>query len=138
MRKTLRKSTQARRRTGRERPQKAARDITPASKSESRAQGPGSSFPVVAVGASAGGLEAFSQILDRLPEIDAAIVFVQHLSPQHESNLTELLAARTPLKVVTATNRMRIEPGHVYVMPPNVHMDVVDGELHLLPRPTDR
>ena len=113
------------------------RSLAPASKPGT--DGAGSAFPVVAVGASAGGLEAFSQILDTLsPQIDAAFVFVQHLSPQHESNLTELLSARTSLDVVTVANRMRIETGHVYVMPPNVHMDVVDGALHLLPRPTDR
>jgi two-component system CheB/CheR fusion protein len=95
--------------------------------------------PVIAVGASAGGLEAFSQILERLPpDIDAAFVFIQHLSPQHASNLTELLAAKSSLEVVTAASGTRIEPGRVYVMPPNVHMEVVDGELHLIPRPTDR
>ena len=96
-------------------------------------------FPIIAVGASAGGLEAFSQILERLPpDIDSAFVFVQHLSPQHASNLTELLSAKSSLAVVTAASGTRIEPGHVYVMPPNVHMDVIDGELHLIPRPTDR
>ncbi len=97
-------------------------------------------FPIVAVGASAGGLEAFSQLLEKLPPTasDLAFVLVQHLSPQHASSLTELLAAKTPLRVVTASNRTKIEAGHVYVMPPNAHMDVIDGELHLVPRPTDR
>jgi two-component system CheB/CheR fusion protein len=96
-------------------------------------------FAIVAVGASAGGLEAFSLLLERLSSpSDLALVLVQHLSPQHASNLSELLASKTTLEVVTAANRMQIEPGHVYVMPPNVHMDVLDGELHLLPRPTDR
>jgi two-component system CheB/CheR fusion protein len=94
---------------------------------------------IVAVGASAGGLEAFSQVLEHVaPGSDLAFVFIQHLSPQHASALPELLSAKTSLPVKTAVNRTRIEGGHVYVIPPNVHMEVVDGELHLLPRPTDR
>ena len=67
-----------------------------------------------------------------------AFVFVQHLSPQHESALPALLSARTALPVVQATDGLRIEANHVYVMPPNVHMEVTDGHLNLLPRPHDR
>ena len=94
---------------------------------------------IVAVGASAGGLEAFSQVLERLDtNPNVAFIFVQHLSPQYASALPELLALKTKLRVVQATNGMLIEPNHVYVIPPNVHMEVVDGGLHLLPRPTDR
>jgi len=94
---------------------------------------------VVAVGASAGGLDAFSQILDRLPASpNVAFVFVQHLSPHHESALPALLAARTTLPVIQATDGLKIEANHVYVMPPNVHMEVADGHLTLLPRPHDR
>ena len=94
---------------------------------------------VVAVGASAGGLEAFSQVLDQLDaNPGVAFVFVQHLSPQHTSALPELLSQRTTLKVVQASNGMDIEPNHVYVMPPNAQMEVFQGALHLLPRPTDR
>jgi two-component system CheB/CheR fusion protein len=98
-----------------------------------------SGFSIVAVGASAGGLETFSEVLGHLtPPKNVAIVFVQHLSPGHASNLTELVANKTTLEVVTAANRMRIEAGHIYVMPPSVHMEVLDGAIHLLPRPTDR
>jgi chemotaxis response regulator CheB len=94
---------------------------------------------VVGVGASAGGLEAFSQLLESLPDgADVALVFVQHLSPQHESALPALLAARTRLPLVQVTEGLRIEPRHVYVIPPNVQMDVRNGVLHLLPRPYDR
>ena len=119
-------------------PARTAQPIQPPPKPAS--QPPPSLVPtIVAVGASAGGLEAFSQILDRLPSSpNVAFVFVQHLSPQHASALPELLAAKTPLPVVQATNGMEIEANHVYVMPPNVHMRVLDGELHLLPRPNDR
>ena len=94
---------------------------------------------VVAVGASAGGLDAFSQILEHLPPSpNVAFVFVQHLSPQHESALPSLLSARTMLPVVQVTDGMLIESNHVYVIPPNVHMEVIDGRLTLLPRPHDR
>src|SRR5262245_34432464 len=94
---------------------------------------------VVAVGASAGGLEAFSQVLETVAKgSDLAFVFIQHLSPQHTSALPELLRAKTTLNVSQAASGTRIEAGNVYVIPPNVHMEVLDGELHLLPRPTDR
>jgi two-component system, chemotaxis family, CheB/CheR fusion protein len=99
-----------------------------------------SSVPtVVGVGASAGGLEAFSQLLEALPATaDVAIVFVQHLSPQHQSALPSLLASRTQLPIVQVTEGLKIEPQHVYVIPPNVQMGIADGVLHLLPRPYDR
>ena len=69
---------------------------------------------------------------------NVAFVFVQHLSPQHESALVTLLSARTSLPVLQATDGSGIEPNHVYVMPPNVQMAVEDGHLKLLPRPHDR
>ena len=100
---------------------------------------PPPSAPVVAIGASAGGLEAFSQVLEGIDNNpNAAFVFVQHLSPQHESALVELLTGKTSMKVVQAANGMRLEPNKIFVIPPNVHMEVKDGGLHLLPRPTDR
>jgi two-component system, chemotaxis family, CheB/CheR fusion protein len=131
------------------RKQPASRGATPSAPPVSTVKGPPetgvplhvpSLVPtVVAVGASAGGLDAFSQILDRLPPSpNVAFVFVQHLSPQHESALPTLLSARTSLPVVQATDGLQIEANHVYVMPPNVHMEVVDGHLNLLPRPHDR
>ena len=94
---------------------------------------------IIGVGASAGGLEAFSQLLEALPPLpNAAIIFVQHLSPQHESALQGLLSARTTLPVVQVVEGTRIQPQHVYVIPPNAQMGVSDGVLHLLPRPFDR
>ena len=94
---------------------------------------------VVGVGASAGGLEAFSQLLEALPATaNVAVIFVQHLSPQHESALQTLLASRTSLPVIQVVDGLRIEPQHIYVVPPNVQMGIVDGALHLLPRPGDR
>lgn len=94
---------------------------------------------VVAVGASAGGLEAFSQVLERVSKNPGvAFILIQHLSPQYTSALAELLAPKTSMPVVQAVNGMRIEPNKVFVIPPNAHMEVLDGALHLLPRPTDR
>jgi two-component system, chemotaxis family, CheB/CheR fusion protein len=94
---------------------------------------------VVGVGASAGGLEAFSQLLEALPaDADVAVVFVQHLSPQHESALPMLLASKSLMPIVQVTEGLEILPRHVYVIPPNVQMGISDGVLHLLPRPYDR
>jgi two-component system CheB/CheR fusion protein len=98
-----------------------------------------SEFPIVGVGASAGGLEAFSQLLEALPRNPGfAMVLVQHLAPQHESALPLLLSVRTNLEVVQVKEAMRVERNHVYIIPPNVQMRIEDNELHLMPRPTDR
>src|SRR5262245_30763048 len=94
---------------------------------------------IVGVGASAGGLEAFSQLLQALPRDPGfGMVLVQHLAPQHESALPTLLSGRTSMPVIQAKEGMRVEPNHVYVIPPNVQMGLRDGALHLVPRPTDR
>jgi two-component system, chemotaxis family, CheB/CheR fusion protein len=96
-------------------------------------------FPIVGIGASAGGLEAFSELLSHLPaEAAMAFVLVQHLDPKHPSSLVEILSRTTRLPVVEATHRMRVEPGHVYIMPPNVRMTMADGVLNLAPRSSDR
>ncbi|MEO7192613.1 MAG: chemotaxis protein CheB [Vicinamibacterales bacterium] len=94
---------------------------------------------VVGVGASAGGLEAFSELLGALPnDCRFALVLVQHLSAEHESALVELLSARSGLPVLQATENQTIEPGHVYVIPPNTQITVEAGQLHLQERPADR
>ena len=94
---------------------------------------------IAGVGASAGGLEAFTELLNALPEKPGlALVLVQHLAPQHESTLPYLLGSKTKLPVVQAANGMKVEPNHVYVIPPNVQMGIEAGALRLLPRPTDR
>ncbi len=93
-------------------------------------------FPVVGVGASAGGLEAFEQLLRHLPpDPGMAVIFVQHLSPEHASNLTEILPRSTRMPVHEAADQMRIEPNHVYVIPPNRDLAVMHGVLHLMTRP---
>ncbi len=94
---------------------------------------------IVGVGASAGGLEAFSSMIRVLPPKPGfAIVLVQHLAPQHESALPTLLTSYTQMPVMQVTEGMRVERDHVYVIPPNVQMGITDGHFHLRPRPDDR
>jgi two-component system CheB/CheR fusion protein len=94
---------------------------------------------IVGVGASAGGLDAFSTLLRHLPaDAHLAIVFVQHLAPQHDSALVPLLSGPSALPVVQAEEGMRVEAGHVYVIPPNRQLVITGHELHLTPRPDDR
>lgn len=96
-------------------------------------------FPVVGIGASAGGLEAFTQLLKYLPvDTGMAFVLVQHLDPTHESILTELLSRGTPMPVGEVADGMRVEPNHVYVIPPNTNMAMAEGVLRLSPREEGR
>src|SRR5215831_17797777 len=96
-------------------------------------------FPVVGIGASAGGLEAFRQFLEHLPtDTGMAFVLVQHLDPAHESILTELLSKATPMSVSEVVEGMAVEPDHVYVIPRNTNMAIAQGILRLLPREDTR
>lgn len=80
-----------------------------------------SGFPIVGVGASAGGLEAFKQFLTALPtDTGMAFVLVQHLAPNHESMSADILSRVTRMPVVEVKNGMRAEPNHVYVIPPQL------------------
>src|SRR5262245_56827246 len=98
----------------------------------------GASFAIVGVGASAGGLEAFTALLRSLPrDPQLAIVFVQHLAPQYDSALTTLLSGQSQLPVVQVTEGMPVEPNRVYVIPPNTRLEIADGHLHVSPRPND-
>jgi two-component system CheB/CheR fusion protein len=95
-------------------------------------------FNIVGIGASAGGLEAFSQLLAALPsDSGMAWVLVQHLAPNHQSLLADLLGGSTTLPVVQVVNGMDLQPDHVYVIPPNVFMRVEEGRLLLTPRSDD-
>jgi two-component system, chemotaxis family, CheB/CheR fusion protein len=93
------------------------------------------SFPVVGIGASAGGLDAVSELLAELPaKTGMAFLFVQHLDPRHQSFLTEILAKRAHIPVGTAVDGATVEPDHLYVIPPNTTLTVTDGVLRLRPR----
>ena len=90
-------------------------------------------FPVVAIGASAGGLEAIEEFLKGVPE-DAGMAFVliQHLDPNHKSILTDLIKRATPLRVFEVEDGMRIETNCAYVIPPNRDMAILHGALQLI------
>ena len=88
-----------------------------------------------AVVASAGGLEAFSQLLSHLPtNTGMAFVFIQHMLPNGESLLTKILARVTKMLVSQVQNGMLVEPDRVYVIPPNTQMRIFKGVLELSPR----
>lgn len=91
-------------------------------------------FPIVGIGASAGGLEALELFLKNVPEKSGmAFVIVQHMDPTHKGAMVQLLQRATPLPVVQVADRMRVEPDKVYVIPPNKDMSILHGVLHLLP-----
>jgi len=92
-------------------------------------------FPVVGVGASAGGLDAFRKFLRNIPSNSGmAYVLVQHLAPAHESILTEILARETELSVHEIADDINIAPNHIYIIPENKMLTVYDGKLKLDPR----
>jgi len=94
---------------------------------------PGRSFPIVGLGASAGGLEALEQFLGHVPkDCGLGFVVVQHLDPTHKGILVELLQRGTAIPVIQIKDRMKIEPNHVYVIPPNKDLSMLHGVLHLL------
>ena len=94
---------------------------------------------LVGVGASAGGLEAFTQFLEGLPDdTGMAFVLVQHLSPGHESTLPALLGAASGMQVEQVEDGTLPQPNHVYVIPPNVQLEFEKGRLRLTPRPAGR
>jgi two-component system CheB/CheR fusion protein len=87
---------------------------------------------LVVIGASAGGIEALSRVVASLPpDFPVPIVIAQHLDPRRPSHLREILARHTPLPVKTVTQRASLQPGAVYVVPANRHVELTDHELHL-------
>ena len=97
--------------------------------------GKAKSFLIAGVGASAGGLEAFRQLLQNLPsDTGMAFVLVQHLDPAHPSALTQLLSKATSMPVSEVTNLLRVKPDHVYIIAPNTAMAIDRGILKLQPR----
>jgi len=89
-------------------------------------------FPIVGIGASAGGLDACKKFVAALPAHNGmAFILVQHLDPTHESMMVDLLAGHTAMTVVQATDGMPVEPNHLYVIPPGTYLAVGSGILHL-------
>jgi two-component system, chemotaxis family, CheB/CheR fusion protein len=99
---------------------------------DSPPSGPPAATSIIGIGASAGGLVALEQFLQRIPPgSGVACIVVQHLDPTQKALLPELLQRVTAMQVRAAEQDMRIEPDHVYVIPPNTELTVVDGKLQL-------
>src|ERR1700691_1134691 len=93
-----------------------------------------SAFPVVGIGASAGGIEAFHSFFNHMPaDSGMAFVILLHLPADRKSMLTEILARWTPMRVVDAEDQMRLEPNCVYVPPPHTLVTVEGGRLGVQP-----
>ncbi|MEI6851218.1 MAG: chemotaxis protein CheB [Bacteroidota bacterium] len=89
-------------------------------------------FPIVAIGASAGGLEALEDFFQHMPNNSGlAFVVIQHLDPTHSGIMPELLQRTTDMKVMQATDRLQVMPNRVYVIPPNRSMSILNGALYL-------
>ena len=113
-------------------PSSEAQATTNAAADERDEQGSVALFPIVGVGASAGGLEAFAQLLAALPrKTGMGFVLVQHLAPDHESALTEILSRATSLPVREITNDERVRVNHVYVIPPDTNLTIAEGVLKI-------
>ncbi|MEX2402665.1 MAG: chemotaxis protein CheB, partial [Balneolales bacterium] len=94
----------------------------------------GKGFPIVGIGASAGGLAAFEAFFSAIPDdkqTGMAFVLVQHLAPGHKSELSHLIQRCTHLPATEARDRMRLEPDHIYTIPSNRYLAVRDGALQL-------
>lgn len=96
---------------------------------------------IIGIGASAGGVQALQTFFGATPaDTGAVFVIVMHLSPDHDSNLVQVLQQRTAMPVVSVTENVRVEPNHVYVIPPNKHLTIEHSTLHLVSpqQPTGR
>jgi two-component system, chemotaxis family, CheB/CheR fusion protein len=96
---------------------------------------PGTGFPIVGIGASAGGLAAFDDFFSGIPagtKPGLALILVQHLAPDHESHLVELVRRQTDLEVFEVTDGMQVEKDRVYVIPPAKSMVLREGHMRLL------
>jgi len=93
-------------------------------------------FPTVGVGASAGGIEAFIELLKSLPEKPGmAFVFILHQDPKHESNLAQILSRATKMPVEVIQHGMAVQSSHLYVAPPGAEVSIESAVLHLHQRP---
>lgn len=90
----------------------------------------------MAIGASAGGLDAFRKLIENLPvDTDFAFVLLSHILRGSKSLLPEILARATTMPVIQVTRKMRLLANHIYVIPPDKLMEIRKGSLHLAPRP---
>lgn len=122
--------------TGKRRPGDSPRGVKAVARTTAVERSARTPPPVVCIGASAGGLETFTELLTHLPaDTGMAFVLIQHLDPKHESHLTELLSKATRMRVSEVKNETRAEPNRVYVIPPRHNLGISDGILQPTPRP---
>ena len=96
-------------------------------------------FPIVAIGASAGGLEALKELFKHLPiNTGMSYVIIQHLDPSHQSLSAGILSRATDMPVVEIVDGVKVEPNHIYVIPPNCNLGLSLGRLKILPRANNR
>ncbi len=113
--------------------QKAQRKVAAKSKQPLSDKSSSASFPIVGMGASAGGLEAFESFFKAMPaENGMAFILVAHLAPSHVSLLPELLQKATEMPVFPIENGVSVKPNSVYVIPPNKELHILHGTLHLM------
>ncbi len=113
-------------------PERAPQSLTNSPGRGGEPAGVNNGFPVVGIGASAGGLEAFRKLLAALPaDTGIAFVLISHLDPTHESMMVDLLSRDTSMKVTQAAEGMAVERNCVYVIPPQAYLSVRDGRLRL-------
>src|SRR6478752_9092247 len=101
---------------------------------QSAGEAQNSRFPIVGIGASAGGLAAFEAFFSGMPahsDSGMAFVLVQHLAPDHKSILVELVKRYTRMQVFEVEDGMRVLPNCTYIIPPNRDMALLNGTLHL-------
>lgn len=102
-------------------------------------QVPTAAFPIVGVGASAGGLEAFRQFLQAIPaDTGMGFVLVQHLDPNHASSLVHILSQATTMSVCEVRHEQKPEPNQVYIIPPETNIEIRGGAFELTQRPKNR
>ncbi|MDX2441776.1 MAG: chemotaxis protein CheB, partial [Desulfobacterales bacterium] len=90
-------------------------------------------FPIVAMGSSAGGLEAYESFFNKMPSKNGiAFILISHLAPDHISLLPELIARKTKMEVLQIEDGQKIKPDHIYVIPPNKDLSILNGSLFLM------
>jgi two-component system CheB/CheR fusion protein len=115
----------------RSQPAAAIPNKTPSPPADNARRAGRSTFPIVGIGASAGGLEALELFLKNVPlRSGMAFVIVQHLDPTHKGLMAELLQRATPMKVMQVKDRTRVQADCVYVIPPNKDMSQI-GRAHV-------
>ncbi|HET6460013.1 MAG TPA: chemotaxis protein CheB [Syntrophales bacterium] len=114
------KKSRNRKRTIKSNKDKVISAIPAAGKRSSMGKLPDERFSIVGIGASAGGLEAIEQFFTHMPpDTGIAFILIPHLDPSHASMMTDLVRRFTKIAVIEAGDGMQVEPGHVFVIPPN-------------------